>query len=81
MAALKRFEAALRAEPTPSPQAVHCELLYSAGCCHAAFGDIELAWQNIRDAMELGLDYAAAQTDPSLLKMEASAQARRVAVD
>jgi len=45
-AALKLFESALSTmEPPPE---VRRELLYSCGCCHAAFGDVDNAWMCIR---------------------------------
>ena len=51
MGALKAFEAALaKLEPTATVSDVRMELLYSAACCHAAFGDIEMAWMNLRGA-------------------------------
>ena len=77
MAGLKLFEKALDSPAlAASPTELRRELLYSAGCCHAAFGDGELAWQSFRDAIELGLDYEAAASDPDLLRMEVSAQLR-----
>ena len=75
MPALKLFEAALRDE-TPVPPALRAELLYCAGCCHAAFGDIELAWMHLREAQELGLPYAKWDSEPGLMRMEASPQMR-----
>ena len=74
MAALKLFERAL-ATTAPSLE-TRRELLYSSGCCHAAFGDIEAAWQFLRDATDLGLDFNAAEGQPGLMRMEASAQMR-----
>ena len=51
MGALKAFEAALaKLEPTATVSDVRMELLYSAACCHAAFGDIEMALMNLRGA-------------------------------
>ena len=77
MAALKLFEEALRSdEQLVLPPLLRRELRYSAGCCHAAFGDIELAWMNLREAVELGLPYASWETEPGLMRMEASAQMR-----
>ena len=78
MAALNTFEAALsKLESNADVSEVRMELLYSAACCHAAFGDIEMAWQNLRDSLEMGLDYASASSNPRLLQMEASAQMRK----
>eukprot|EP00894_Picocystis_sp_ML_P003354 jgi/Pico_ML_1/53871/g4340.t1 len=48
---------------------------YNQCCCHTYFGDLELAQFALRDAILCGLDYAQAQEDPTLLRMEASAQA------
>lgn len=42
---------------------VRRELLYSAGCCHAAFGDIENAWICFRGAFPDALHLARSQAD------------------
>ena len=45
-------------------------------CCHASFGDVEVAQLCLRDALEAGLDFEAALKDPGLVRLESSAQVR-----
>jgi len=73
MGALRCFERA--AEQSESMQ-VKRAAYYNQCCCHTYFGDLELAQFALRDAILCGLDYAQAQEDPTLLRMEASAQVR-----
>lgn len=73
MGALRCFERA--AEQSESME-VKRAAYYNQCCCHTYFGDLELAQFALRDAILCGLDYAKAQEDPTLLRMEASAQVR-----
>ena len=45
-------------------------------CCHASFGDVEVAQLCLRDAQEAGLDFESALQDPGLVRLESSAQVR-----
>jgi len=51
-------------------------ILYNMGCCHTAFGDIESAKMSLRGAIDRGLNFEEALTDPQYIKMEAAAQLR-----
>ena len=47
---------------------VRREIRYQAMCCVAAFGDVEMAKQYLREMELLGLPYDVAINDPSLMQ-------------
>eukprot|EP00891_Asterochloris_glomerata_P003737 jgi/Astpho2/3737/fgenesh1_pg.00060_%23_45_t len=74
MGALKLFERVLQTEDASRQD--QQAALYNSTCVHASFGDLELAQMTLREGLAAGLDYEAALQDPSMVKMDSSAQVR-----
>lgn len=75
MQGYKKLEQAMRIDDDASLQ-VRREIRYQAMCCVAAFGDVEMAKQYLREMEILGLPYDIAVNDKSLMRMESSALMR-----
>ena len=75
MQGYKKLEQAMKLDEDASLP-VRREIRYQAMCCVAAFGDVEMAKQYLREMELLGLPYDVAINDPSLMRMESSALMR-----
>ncbi len=75
MQGYKKLERAMKLDDDASLP-VRREIRYQAMCCVAAFGDVEMAKQYLREMELLGLPYDVAINDPSLMRMESSALMR-----
>jgi len=75
MQGYKKLEQAMKLDDDASLP-VRREIRYQAMCCVAAFGDVEMAKQYLREMELLGLPYDVAINDPSLMRMESSALMR-----
>uniref|UniRef100_A0A061R3X0 Uncharacterized protein n=1 Tax=Tetraselmis sp. GSL018 TaxID=582737 RepID=A0A061R3X0_9CHLO len=73
MGAIKSFEDALEQAPTQEQRQA---ALYNITCCHASFGDVELAQITLREALLAGLDFDAALENQEYVPFTASKQAR-----
>ncbi|CAG9467882.1 unnamed protein product [Pedinophyceae sp. YPF-701] len=73
MGAIRMYDEVIEAGPTPEQVQ---EALYSATCCHASFGDIELAKMTLRDAVAAGLDFEAAVKNEEWVPLIASTQCK-----
>eukprot|EP00746_Dinoflagellata_sp_MGD_P090706 gnl/MRDRNA2_/MRDRNA2_35844_c0_seq1.p1 gnl/MRDRNA2_/MRDRNA2_35844_c0~~gnl/MRDRNA2_/MRDRNA2_35844_c0_seq1.p1 ORF type:complete len:310 (+),score=52.49 gnl/MRDRNA2_/MRDRNA2_35844_c0_seq1:90-1019(+) len=73
--ALNIWERALQEDDIPKE--VQQELLYSCLAACAASGDIEASKMYVREMTESGLSYEKAMSDPSFMRMEASAFMRK----
>ena len=71
MQGYKKLEQAMKLDEDASLP-VRREIRYQAMCCVAAFGDVEMAKQYLREMELLGLPYDVAINDPSLMRMESS---------
>ena len=69
MQGYKKLEQAMKLDEDASLP-VRREIRYQAMCCVAAFGDVEMAKQYLREMELLGLPYDVAINDPSLMRME-----------
>ena len=75
MQGYKKLERAMKLDDDASLP-VRREIRYQAMCCVAAFGDVEMAKQYLREMELLGLPYDVAINDLSLMRMESSALMR-----
>ena len=74
MQGYKKLEQAMkRKDEINAPVEIRREIRYQAICCGAAFGDVELAKQYLREMELLGLAFDLAMENRSLMRMEASA--------
>eukprot|EP00192_Tetraselmis_astigmatica_P018905 CAMPEP_0117671922 /NCGR_PEP_ID=MMETSP0804-20121206/13617_1 /TAXON_ID=1074897 /ORGANISM="Tetraselmis astigmatica, Strain CCMP880" /LENGTH=252 /DNA_ID=CAMNT_0005480465 /DNA_START=58 /DNA_END=816 /DNA_ORIENTATION=+ len=77
MGAMRCFEEALEEGPTPEQRQA---ALYNIICCHASFGDVELAQITLRDAINAGLNFEAALeaavANPNYVPFASSKQAK-----
>jgi hypothetical protein len=76
MRGYKMFEKALRADDALIPLATRQELLFSCMCCNAAFGDVEIAKQFLRDMNIAGMSFESAMGRSDFMTLEAGAQMR-----
>ena len=75
MQGYKKLEQAMKLDEDASLP-VRREIRYQAMCCVAAFGDVEMAKQYLREMELLGLPYDVEINDPSLMRMGSSALMR-----
>jgi len=72
MTAMRLFEQTLEQDSLEASQ--RHAALWGQLAVHASFGDVELAQMVLRDAVQAGLDFEAAQQDPAFVEIQSSPQ-------